>query len=299
MSPSASLTNQNVNLTITFDLNTLGKNISIGSSVYCKDNASNSWLGTILSRTQLNCIIKYNEHNSTLQQLQVVMKTPSYSSKDIVLSLNYKPLYYLTAGNISFASPNQVQFEYTSKYLPVNVSMNVFLPNELKSNVICRLSDSNTEHPTYIAQSIGNLHLIVCNFTANSPGSKNMTIWYRDSFHMFQLSSNGLELVFATKYPIISFSPLAVKANKTKDISILTKFDTSLDYGSDSQYFCEYGFNETSGTFSPTKSASFGVFTCSVKLDSVGNCFMKVWLKAKNTSKIITSNVEYFKVVGN
>jgi hypothetical protein len=299
MSPSASLKNQDVNLTITFDLNTLGKNITIGSSVYCRDNASNSWPGTILSRTKLNCIIKYDQHNSTLQQFQVVLKTPSYSSQDIVLSLNYKPLYYLTAGNISFSSPNQVKFDYTSTYLPVNVTMNVFLPNELKSNIICKLSDSNTEHLTYIAQSIGDIHLIVCNFTTTSPGSKNITIWYRDSFHKFQLSTNGLELVFATKSPILLFSPLAIKANRTKDISVYTRFDTSLNYGSDFQYLCEYGFNETSGTFSPTKSASFGIFTCSVKLDSIGNSFMKIWLKAKNVSRIITSNVEFFKVFGN
>jgi hypothetical protein len=281
-----------VNLTVSFDLNTLGMNISIDFTVYCKDNSSNTWVGKIISRTELFCFINYSQHNSTLQNIQVVLKTPSYSSQDILLSLNYKPLYYLTQGLISFASQNQTQFEYVSTYLPVNVTLDTYLPNELKNNLFCKLSDSNVEHLTYI--STGNY--IICNFTTSSAGSKNLSIWYKDSYHKFQLSINELELIFTKKSTIVGFSPLVIRANQTKDISTFTNFETSLNYGSNFEYYCEYGVNAT--VFTKVKSTSSGMFICPVKLESVGKSFMKIYLKSKNILKLVTTNVEYFQILG-
>jgi hypothetical protein len=93
----AALENSNVNLTMNFDLNTLNRNISIGSTIYCKDNISNVyWQGLVISRTQLLCFISFNHHNISMLNLEAVLKVPSIQSEDVKLSTNFKPLFYLS-----------------------------------------------------------------------------------------------------------------------------------------------------------------------------------------------------------
>jgi hypothetical protein len=109
------------------------------------------------------------------------------------------------------------------------------------------------------------------------------------------LSSNSLELAFTTPKNIFTFSPPAVKQNRTSKISVYTFFSTDTFYGSP-QYFCEYGYNST-GNFTNAIIQSNGVFQCEVILLTEGKAFMKIWMTLKNLIKLITFNSELFNVV--
>jgi hypothetical protein len=187
-----------------------------------------------------------------------------------------------------FSLENQTKFEYTSTYLPVNLSINTFIPDSLKKNVYCKLSDSEVEHITYFVKSNGTSHSIICNLTTESDGLNNVSIWYKDSHHKFQLSNNELELVFATTRSIYSFSPPAVKQNRTSKISVYSFFTTQINYGVH-KYFCEYGYNDTGSFTNSLATTSNGVFQCDVILLTEGKAFMKIWMQSKNILKPITS----------
>jgi hypothetical protein len=184
---------------------------------------------------------------------------------------------------------NQTRFEYTSTYLPVNLTIHAFIPDSLKTNIYCKLSDSEVEHITYFLKSNGTSHFIVCNLTTEKDGLNNVSIWYKDSHHKFQLSSNELELVFATPRSIFSFSPPAVKQNRTSKISVSSFFTTQINYGFDNKYFCEYGYNDTGSFVISTVTSPNGVFQCDVLLLKEGKAFMKIWMQSKNILKPITS----------
>eukprot|EP01080_Neovahlkampfia_damariscottae_P003710 gene3710-6599_t len=296
MSPTAALTDSNVNLTVTVDKNTFNRDLSIESEIYCRDNSSHRWIGILISRTQVNCFIPYIDHNSTIANIEVVLSVPSYSSNDIILTQNSIPLTYLSQNDISFGSINQTRFEYTSSYLPVNVSIDIFLPQNLKNNIFCRMSGSTFNHLTYFSNSVGNLHFIICNFTSESPGAKNISLWFKDGNDEFQISKNQLELVFATKEAVNGISPTALNNNKTKTITISTLFSTEINYGSDSEFYCEFGYG-SNGEFVIANSAINGKFECTVLFPTTGEAFLNLWLKAKNILKTIIPKSENFKIV--
>jgi hypothetical protein len=179
----------------------------------------------------------------------------------------------------------------------VSVSINTFIPFSIRNNIYCKLSDSNTEHVTYFSNSVGDSHFIICNFTTETSGLNNVSLWYKDSYHKFQISTNNLELVFATPRSIYTFSPPAIKQNRTTKMSVSTFFSTfNVNYGLDVKYYCEYGYNDTSGTFSNASIVSDGVFQCDVILLAEGKAFMKIWMYVKNLIKLISPN-ELFNVV--
>ena len=296
ISPMANLKTLDLNLTLIFDLNTLQRNLTIGSTIYCRDNSSDIyWSGTVISRTKVKCFISFVHHNKTSLNLDVILKVPTISVNDILLSTNFKTLYYLEPRDIEFSLKNQTKFEYTSTYLPVNITINSFIPKSIQKNIFCKISDSNIEHITYFIKSDGDLHFIMCNFTTEIDGRQNISIWYKDSYHQFKLSTNELELVFATPKSIYLFSPPAVKQNRTTPFSVYTLFPTQIDYGNNS-FFCEYGYNNT-GTFSKSSLVSVGVFKCDIILLTEGKAFMKIWMLTKQILKVITSNSELFNVV--
>jgi uncharacterized protein involved in tolerance to divalent cations len=284
-----------VNLTLTFDKNTLKRNLTANSKIYCKDKSSRKWEGSVVSATKFNCIIKYTDHNTTTLDLQIVLEIPSITSNDILLSQNFATFYFLEKKPIRFASENQTQFEYTSKHLPVNLTIDTFIPPSLRKNVYCKFSDSQVKESTYFINSAGNVHNIMCNVTSPTDGVKNVSLWFADSYHSIEISSNGLELVFTTQKKIFSFYPTAVKLNRTTKLSVSSLFKTNVNYGI-YEYFCEYGYNST-GVFVSPLTVDNGVFSCPVTLQIEYTAFMKIWLKTKNILISITA-VEYFSVIG-
>jgi hypothetical protein len=124
---------------------------------------------------------------------------------------------------------------------------------------------------------------------------KNVSLWFEDSYHSIEISSNGLELVFTTQKKIYSFYPTAVKLNRTTKLSVSSLFKTNINYGIH-EYFCQYGYNLT-GVFVSPLTVENGVFTCPVTLQIEFTAFMQIWMNAKNISKPITA-VEYFSVIG-
>jgi hypothetical protein len=197
---------------------------------------------------------------------------------------------------ISFSLSNQTKFEYTSTYLPVNITINTYIPSSIQKNIHCKLSGSEDQQITYFVRSDGDLHNIICNVTTNLDGLRNLSLWYKDIYHTFELSSNSLEIAFTTPKNIYSFSPPAVKQNRTTKFSVNTLFSTNTNYGPSSQYLCEYGFNKT-GTFTNATILYSGVFQCDVILLTEGKAFMKIWMIVKNLMKLITFNSELFNVV--
>ena len=295
--PFATLINNVANVTISVDENTFLRNLTIDSEIYCKDSNSNKWKATMISRKEVNCLIPYNDHNSTIIHLGVVLSAPSYSISDISLTKNSIPFYYLIQNSISFSTLNETQFEYTSSYLAVNVSINIGLPENLKKNIVCKMSDSDFDHITKFSYSTGNQHYIICNFTTENTGSKNISIWYKDEYHQFPISNNNLELIFVTKQAITAISPTGIKVNKTKEITIDTLFDTTINYGNGREYYCEYGLFNQSGTFVPVISVDGGKFKCSVIILTGGSAFINIYLKTKNIYKSLNLKTENFRVV--
>jgi hypothetical protein len=295
--PLASLINQDINLTFKFDKNTLIRNLTVGSEIYCKSN-STKWKGIVISATKFRCLIPFTDHNATTVDFDVVLEVPAISSKDITLSRNTKSLYYLTRSAISFSLENQTKFEYTSTDLIVNLTIKTFIPLSLRNNIYCKFSDSDVQQITYFENSFGNLHHIICNITTPTDGAKNLSLWYKDSYHSFELSSNGLELVFATPKTIYLFSPSAIKKNRTTTLTVSTFFTTQVNYGIN-EYFCEFKLNSTntSSTFISPLSVENGAFSCPVIIYDEGKAFMNIWMKSKNIQKKITSKSELFNVV--
>eukprot|EP01080_Neovahlkampfia_damariscottae_P000518 gene518-8031_t len=295
--PLATLINSEANLTVVVDKNTFLRNISVSSDIYCKDSNSHKWKAIVNSRKEVNCKIPYSDHNTTTTNIEVVLSVPSYTPNDISLTMNTIPLYYLTQNSISFSSFIEPQFEYTSTILSVSVTIDTFIPESLKKKIVCRLSDSNFDHITYFSYSNGNIHSIICNFTTDIPGAKNMSIYYKDDFHEFSISNNSLELIFVTPQAITSISPSGIKINKTKDLTITTLFDTSLDYGFGRLFYCEYGLTGGNTTLKPVSSFEGGKFICTVNILSAGSAFLKLHLKTKGTLKFISLKTEIFRVV--
>jgi hypothetical protein len=116
----AALRDSNVNVTLTFDMNTLQRNLTINADIYCKDNASNIyWNGTILSRTQIVCFVSFFDHNKTAVNFEVILKVPNISFTDVILSTNFKSLIYLS--NILFSiliCQKQVKFLFHYQIKP-------------------------------------------------------------------------------------------------------------------------------------------------------------------------------------
>jgi hypothetical protein len=273
------------------------RNLTVGSEIYCQSN-STKWKGIVISSTQVQCLIPFSDHNATTIDLDVVLDVPSISPKVLLLSRNSKSLYYLTRNSISFSLENQTKFEYTSTDLLVNLTINTFIPLSLRNNIYCKFSDSDIPQKTKFENSFGNLHSIICNVTTVTDGAKNISLWYKDSYHSFELSSNGLELVFATPKTIYLFSPSAIKKNRTTTLMVSTFFTTQVNYGIH-EFLCEFKLNSTNSTntFVSPLSIENGVFACPVIIYEEGKAFMNIWMKSKNIQKKITSKSELFNVV--
>jgi hypothetical protein len=178
----------------------------------------------------------------------------------------------------------------------VNITIDTFIPLSIRKNIYCKLSYSENQEITYFVNSFGNTHHIICNVTTESDGLRNLSLFYQDTYHKFQLSFNTLELAFTTPKNIYSFSPPAVKQNRTTKLSVYTLFSTETNYGPSPIYSCEYGYSGV-GNFTNAAIFSSGVFQCEIILLNEGKAFMKIWMFLKNLMKLITFNSELFNVV--
>jgi hypothetical protein len=194
--PLASFFGNNVTLRFNFDSNTLRRNISIDSTVYCQSNNSR-WIANITSSSELSCVVPFNDHVSSYLNLSIVLDVPSLSSVPIVLSKNVKSHFYLKSSLIQFATNNETQFEYTKTTLKVQISSQTFIPSYLFPNIKCRLSDSTgyamVTNFTSINESNPSFN---CYFNTPNAGTKNISLWYSESNQEFEISSNLLEIVF-------------------------------------------------------------------------------------------------------
>jgi hypothetical protein len=194
--PLASLFGNNVTLKLNFDANTLRKNISIDSFFYCR-SINTRWIANLTSPSELSCIVLFNDHLSSILNLSIVLDVHSVSHVPIILSKNSQSHFYLKPNLIQFSTNNETQFEYTKTTLKVQISSQTFIPTSLFPNIKCRLSD-----PTGYAM-VTNYSIINetkpsfnCYFNTPNAGSKNISLWYSEGNHEFEISSNRLELIF-------------------------------------------------------------------------------------------------------
>jgi hypothetical protein len=199
--PLASLFGNNVTLRFNFDSNTLRRNISIDSIVYCQSNNSR-WIANVTSSSELSCVVPFNDHVSSFLNLSIVLNVPSVSSTPIVLSKNVKSHFYLKSSLIQFATNNETQFEYTKTTLKVQISSQTFIPSYLFPNIKCRLSDSTGYAMMTNYSSINESNASFnCYFNTPNAGPKNISLWYFEGTNQeFEISSNRLEIVFVGNF---------------------------------------------------------------------------------------------------
>lgn len=94
LTPFASKIATNSNITFTFDVSTFRIHLLFSYGIYCRSNDSNaSYPATVISATNIFC--EFPALNIREIFIEIFMKIPSITSKDIILSKNQIPFYYL------------------------------------------------------------------------------------------------------------------------------------------------------------------------------------------------------------
>jgi hypothetical protein len=297
--PLATLAGNNINLELKFDGRALKNLFTQKIDFYCQYNKSNS-LSTKVDDQTLNCPVTYNDHNASSIQLKSFFKIPSLSGeKEIFITLNESStkFYYLTPGSIQFSSSNQIQFFYTSTDAAFLINITTFIPSNLVGFITAKLSDASGFSPVNnFTGSSGNTNQFKSITSTTFGGKKALTLWYKQSSHSFQISSNSLEVIFAVPSQITGLSPVAAIVNRTTTLTVSTVFDTSLDYG-DANFTCKYGPNMTRFASNVTAIKLQGAFTCDVEGSIEGKAYISLWMTSKGIERKISTTEELFSFI--
>eukprot|EP01080_Neovahlkampfia_damariscottae_P000472 gene472-6883_t len=292
--PLASLVNTNVSITATFDDRTFKTSILQKFRYFCMSNTS-SWEGIKISDTSIKCPIIYADHMTNEFRIQSFIKVPSFAGeKEIRITVNESrlPFYYLQPAIISFGV-DQLQFFYTETLVDLTVNVGQLIPSSLNQYLFLKFSDSSGFASQNNFSSNGIFTYGNSSTSTTTGGSKNLTLWYKHNDYQFQLSSNSLDIIFARISQITGIEPLVAIVNRTNSLTVNSAFPTALDYGSDVNFTCKYGPNETRYVFTSFATVdSNGRFFCSVQSNEVGLFFISLWMKAKSIDKKISSKDE-------
>jgi hypothetical protein len=287
--PSASLVGSSTNITLTFESNTTYAPNITDIEYYCEFlNGSSSNRAIRRDNSVIECLVPYGQSN--ILNFKSFFKVPSISgNKKIYTTLNESltKFHYLTPKDISFSDTNQIQFYFSSTLVSLKVNVTSFIPLELTKYFKTRLMDYSDS--TNLTWNDGNSFQFESQFLTSSFGKKQLSLWYKENSHEFQFSNNTLEIVFVVPSLINGIFPTAIIINRTTSMTVSTLFQTTVDYGLDTNFTCKYGMNES--RYSQSSQAQIDVngnFFCDVTFRQQVKIYISVWMKVKGTERKIT-----------
>eukprot|EP01080_Neovahlkampfia_damariscottae_P009149 gene9149-1237_t len=296
LKPLAVLDQQNLTLRVDFDASTFNiKNESY--SILCK-NSTRYWNAVIKSSKSIECFIPFVSSNSL--EIDVVLKAPNFTQKDIYLSKSPHEFHYLPQKNIKFTDSNAEIVKYDVDFLIVNISTFVKVPPSLINKIECMLTLENgyTSSISYIGR-ISGFDTFQCAFQIVTIGVQNISLWFNDGISKFPISSNTLEVVVLKRSKIDFITPIGMKVNTTQKIKIQTNFTTDSNYDSN-HYFCHFtSFENSPIQINATTNSSIpGLFSCTINDISfkIGFYFLNVWIHTKGIEKQLTFGNASFEV---